>query len=125
MLGNIILLHDLGFAALEPHLLMVDNTATVQNTTTDMVHRDSRHMAIRLAFLREQVRASLVQVPPGLAIGDSTLLTAKGILVGVEQGAHLNAPRTRARQGLDGGPVSQIEHLHVDLVPSLAAVDQL
>ena len=71
------------------------------------------------------IHASLVQVPPGLAIGDSTLLTAKGILVGVEQGAHLNAPRTRARQGLDGGPVSQIEHLHVDLVPSLAAVDQL
>ena len=62
MLGLQILLHDLGFVTPDPLLLRVDNTATVQNTTTDLVHRDSRHMAIRLAFLREQVRRDLVCV---------------------------------------------------------------
>jgi len=62
MLGTGILMYDLGFAFTEPQLLMVDNMATVQNTKTDMVHRDSRHMAIRLAFLREQVRSDLIAV---------------------------------------------------------------
>lgn len=62
MLAVQILLHDLGFVTPDPLLLRVDNTATVQNTTTDLVHRDSRHMAIRLAFLREHVRNGLVNV---------------------------------------------------------------
>lgn len=62
MLSVQILLHDLGFVTPDPLLLRVDNAATVQNTTTDLVHRDSRHMAIRLAFLREHVRRGLVNV---------------------------------------------------------------
>ena len=62
MLGTGILLHDLGFAPADPQLLLVDNMATVQNMQSDMIHRDSRHMAIRLAFLREQVRSDLISV---------------------------------------------------------------
>jgi hypothetical protein len=62
MLAVQILLCDLGFVTPDPLLLRVDNAATVQNTTTDLVHRDSRHMAIRLAFLREHVRNGLINV---------------------------------------------------------------
>jgi hypothetical protein len=62
MIATQILLYDLGFVTPDPLLLRVDNAATVQNTTTDLVHRDSRHMAIRLAFLREHVRNGLINV---------------------------------------------------------------
>ena len=62
MIAVQILLYDLGFVTPDPLLLRVDNAATVQNTTTDLVHRDSRHMAIKLAFLREHVRNGLVNV---------------------------------------------------------------
>ena len=63
MIGVQILLHDMGFITPEPLELHVDNAATVQNSTTDLEHRDSRHMSMRLAFLREHVhRRDLVRV---------------------------------------------------------------
>jgi len=62
MIGVQILLYDMGFLTPEPLTLHVDNAATVANSSTDMVHRDSRHMSMRLAFLREHVRRDLVHV---------------------------------------------------------------
>jgi len=45
-----------------PMPLMVDNMPVVTNANSDRIHRDSRHMALRLAWIRQQVTNSMVSV---------------------------------------------------------------
>ena len=45
-----------------PMPLMVDNMPVVTNANSDRIHRDSRHMALRLAWIRQQVTNSLIAV---------------------------------------------------------------
>ena len=57
-----ILLFELGFGPRLPLDLNVDNMATVDGAHSERLHNDSRHTALRLAFIRDHVRLGLVQV---------------------------------------------------------------
>ena len=66
MLAVLIILSELGLTKESKHILpmplYVDNQPVVDNTQTDRLHRDSRHMAIRIAWIREMVKNSLIDV---------------------------------------------------------------
>jgi hypothetical protein len=76
MLGFLLMLHELGFAQLDddidilPLELNVDNMSTVDGSHSDKVHKDSRHMGMRLKWLRQMVRDGLVKVIH-IATGDN------------------------------------------------------
>jgi hypothetical protein len=76
MLGFLLMLHELGFAQLDddidilPLELNVDNMSTVDGSHSDKIHKDSRHMGMRLKWLRQMVRDGLVKVIH-IATGDN------------------------------------------------------
>jgi hypothetical protein len=62
LLGVRLLLAELGFGPKSTLELMVDNKATVDGSATEKIHKDSRHTALRLRFIRDHVRLSLVSI---------------------------------------------------------------
>lgn len=66
MLSVLIILSELGLTKESKHILpmplYVDNQPVVDNSNSDRLHRDSRHMAIRVAWIREMVKNSLIDV---------------------------------------------------------------
>ena len=60
MLGFIIMLQELGFCPIEPLRIYVDNKATVDGAHSDKISKDSRHQAMRLAWLRDVVRSEII-----------------------------------------------------------------
>ena len=70
LLGFLILLSEFGFKAELPTTLHVDNKATVDGAHTEKVSKDSRFMSLRLKWLREMVRNSLVGIRH-IATGDN------------------------------------------------------
>ena len=62
ILGFLIMLSELGFHANLPTTLHVDNMATVAGAHSEKISKESRFMAMRLKWLRETVRNSLVGV---------------------------------------------------------------
>jgi hypothetical protein len=66
ILAVLIILHEIG-AATDPNIqvpmrLYVDNQPVVDNANSDRLHRDSRHYAIRIAWIRQMVTDSLIDV---------------------------------------------------------------
>lgn len=51
-----IMMAELGFGDLAPFRLRIDNQSTIGNTQADKIHKDSRHMGLRLSLLREEVK---------------------------------------------------------------------
>jgi hypothetical protein len=64
MLAVLIILSELGITPLgvPPMDIYIDNQPVVDNANSDKIHRDSRHMAMRLSWIRELVTASLIRV---------------------------------------------------------------
>ena len=62
ILGFAIILRELRLTPGGPFPIWVDNKATVDGAHSDKVARDSRHQAMRLAWLRDVVREELVQM---------------------------------------------------------------
>ena len=62
VLGFLIMLSELGFPQATPVPIHVDNKATVDGAHSEKVSKDSRFMAMRLAWLREMVRNNLIRV---------------------------------------------------------------
>ena len=66
MIAVAIILNELGYGKgtndFLPMPLWVDNQPVVDNTQSDRLHRDSRHYAIRIAWIREMVKNSLIDV---------------------------------------------------------------
>jgi hypothetical protein len=60
ILGFLILLNECGFRPLLPVPAFVDNEATVASSRSEKVSRESRFMGMRLYWLREIVRAHLI-----------------------------------------------------------------
>lgn len=60
VLGFTIMLQELGFTPADPMRVMVDNKATVDGAHSDKVTKDSRHQAMRLAWLRDIVRSEII-----------------------------------------------------------------
>jgi hypothetical protein len=62
MLGARLLLAELGFGPKQTLELLVDNKATVDGAMSEKIHKDSRHTALRLRFIRDHVRLSLISI---------------------------------------------------------------
>ena len=64
MLGLLILLSELGMTpeAAPPLYVHIDNQPVVDNANSSKVHRDSRHNALRLRWIRERVEDGLIGV---------------------------------------------------------------
>ena len=76
MLSVLIMMSELGFHNESPHILQLDSTGAnitpmelhidnqplVSNAHTARLHRDNRHQALRLAWIREMVSNSLIDV---------------------------------------------------------------
>ena len=62
MLGFIIMLQELGFTPSQPLHIAVDNKATVDGAHSDKISKDSRHQAMRLAWLRDVVRSEIISM---------------------------------------------------------------
>jgi len=62
ILGFLIMLSELGFPANLPTTLHVDNKATVDGAHSEKISKESRFMSMRLKWLREMVRNSLVGI---------------------------------------------------------------
>jgi len=62
ILGFLIMLSELGFHAKLPTTLHVDNMATVAGAHSEKISKESRFMSMRLKWLREMVRNSLVGI---------------------------------------------------------------
>ena len=60
VLGFLIMLSEMQFEPTLPVSVHVDNKATVDGSHSEKVHKDSRHFAMRLAWIREIVKAKLV-----------------------------------------------------------------
>ena len=60
MLGFTIMLQELGFTPTHPLRIGVDNRATVDGAHSDKISKDSRHQAMRLAWLRDVVRSEII-----------------------------------------------------------------
>ena len=60
VLGFLIMLTEMQFDPTIPVTVHVDNRATVDGSNSEKIHKDSRHFAMRLAWIREIVRAGLV-----------------------------------------------------------------
>ena len=56
------MLSELGFHAKLPTTLHVDNKATVDGAHSEKISKESRFMSMRLKWLREMVRNSLVGI---------------------------------------------------------------
>ena len=62
VLGYHVLLEELGEPRHDATRIHIDNLACVDGVTNERIRADSRWQAIRLAFVRDQVRAKLVQL---------------------------------------------------------------
>ena len=64
MLAVLIILSELGITPLgvPPMDIYIDNQPVVDNANSDKIHRDSRHIAMRLSWIRKLVTASLIRV---------------------------------------------------------------
>ena len=62
MLGFIIMMQELGFSPTTPLRIGVDNKATVDGAHSDKITKDSRHQAMRLAWLRDVVRSEIISL---------------------------------------------------------------
>ena len=60
ILGFIIMMKELKLLPGNPLRIWVDNKATVDGAHSDKVAKDSRHQAMRLAWLRDVVRSALI-----------------------------------------------------------------
>ena len=58
----LIMLSELGFPQATPVPIYGDNKATVDGAHSEKISKDSRFMAMRLAWLREMVRNNLIHV---------------------------------------------------------------
>ena len=54
------MLQELGFTPTHPLRIGVDNRATVDGAHSDKISKDSRHQAMRLAWLRDVVRSEII-----------------------------------------------------------------
>ena len=70
VLGFLIMLHELGFKSPTPVPVHVDNSATVLGAYSEKTHKDSRHMSMRIFWLREMVANNLVGLRH-IATGDN------------------------------------------------------
>ena len=70
VLGFLIMLSGLGFPQALPVPILVDNKATVDGAHSEKISKESRFMAMRLAWLREMVRNNLITVQH-VATGDN------------------------------------------------------
>ena len=64
------MLHELGFKSPTPVPVHVDNSATVLGAYSEKTHKDSRHMSMRIFWLREMVANNLVGIRH-IATGDN------------------------------------------------------
>lgn len=64
MLSVLIVLTEMGLRPPEipPMDIYVDNQPVVDNANSDRIHKDSRHLALRLAWIRELVTDSMIRV---------------------------------------------------------------
>ena len=81
MLGFAILLRELRMVPGSSFKIFVDNKATVDGAHSDKVTKDSRHQAMRLAWLREVVKEGIIRMLPIGSSGNASDITTK-ILAG-------------------------------------------
>ena len=62
LLGFIIMSKELQVMAAEPLRVFVDNKATVDGAVSHKITKDSRHAAMRLAWLREIIQTDLIHM---------------------------------------------------------------